>query len=75
MLQEDELAILGDYSSSDNSGNIAESKATDTVAVNDVIDEYDEYEKQLMKEICGMETTGLKKENFEFKNAFKTEDY
>ena len=47
VLKEDELAILGDYASS-NSQNVAvaaDGAAIATVAVNDVIDEYDEYEK------------------------------
>lgn len=69
VLQQDELAILGDCASSDNSaateGN--NNAAAPVVAVNDVIDQYDEYEKQLMREISGMEVS-LKKDSMELQN-------
>jgi len=49
MLHDDELAILGDYGK--------QSCETKSKAMKDVICEYDEYERQLMREISGMEDT------------------
>ena len=46
VLQEDELAILENYGGEQQVGST-------TQGANDIILEYDEYEQQLMKEICG----------------------
>ena len=51
MMQEDELAILGDYCTNDEREKRRDAK--------DVILEYDEYEKQLLNEICGDDVIGL----------------
>ena len=50
-MQEDELAILGDYCTNDERERRRDAK--------DVILEYDEYEKQLLNEICGDDVIGL----------------
>ena len=60
MLNEDELAILGD------SGDADEKKEA-----NEVIVEYDEYEKQLMREISGLEEASLSRTQLELLNAQK----
>lgn len=49
MMQEDELAILGDYRN--------ENDEREKYEAANVILEYDEYEKQLMNEICGASET------------------
>ena len=71
MLQDDELAILGDYNSGNNDGYVQPQPAD--LATKDIIIEYDEYEKQLMREICGMEAN-LGKDPLEVQNAQKGEE-
>ena len=60
VLHEDELAILGDYaghqSASETDNSLPAGKKTSTGVAKNIINEYDEYEKQLMREIRGLES-------------------
>ena len=68
MLRDDELTILGDYPT-----RIYDKKSK---VMKDVICEYDEYEKQLMREISGMEVklTDKNLQSIEVLNAQKSEE-
>jgi len=70
-MHEDEMAILGDYAASgdqckqmQHTQQMQKASEATMKTAQDVIIEYDEYEKQLMNEICGMDNV-LNKESLE----------